>query len=464
MAKASTPPPPGRHPVISLVVAVLRVVMISLVMFPAFAPVWMGYGWRGYLQDNTTFDTCNGNIDESYFPHPDWDAWGDTYHIRMIASTSTSFLVALFAGVGMKYVPNAPAFVTHARCWLMLNWVLAAMWTFGRAYQWCDSTSPNPGTWLWNLRQVVWAASATYLTFLLRMRIVALQSAQGEAGHHMNWMFVIVALQCVVLLGVTACVVIRLTTGVSRDWFGTIAHTLLTILLALTVFGLALAIDAFKNPLRAAQHIAKQTIGRRGMEAQRSFRTVRWELMVTLFCGVTSVLAFATEFASHVLYVYHREQHDYIYEIFKTFFYGLDMVANAAVVLLLSGLVRIRQPVRTTGTYTSCTAGTKEWDENVKELADRGITLGALLGFYSGLGQRYMPHFNPDMHSTADVVRQAIIPLTATNSNFGPCALSTQLMGGASIRAQCMVTHAWSNKFADLIAAIVADALGLLTY
>jgi hypothetical protein len=176
------------------------------------------------------------------------------------------------------------------------------------------------------------------------------------------------------------------------------------------------------------------------------------------------VLAVVTELASHVLYVYHPGEHDYIYEIFKTFFYGFDMVANTAVVLLLSGLVRIHQPVRAAGEDMSYASGSKEWDEKVKELAERGITLGALLGFYAELGQRYMPHFNPDVHSTADVVRQAIIPLTATNPDFGPCALSTQLMGGASIQAQCMVTHAWSNKFADLIAAIVADALGLLTH
>jgi hypothetical protein len=165
------------------------------------------------------------------------------------------------------------------------------------------------------------------------------------------------------------------------------------------------------------------------------------------------VLALATEFA-----------------FIKTFLYGLDLVANASVVLLVSGLVRIRQPVRSSGIHltgiriSTEPSGSKEWDDKVKELAERGITLEALLDFYSGLGQHYMLHFNPDVHSTADVVRQAIIPLTASTSTYGPCALSTLFMDGASIPAQCMVTHSWSNKFADLIAAIVADALGLSTY
>jgi len=302
------------------------------------------------------------------------------------------------------------------------------------------------------------------------MRVVALQRAQGEKVH-MKRMSVVIALQCVVLLGVSACVVVRLTTAVAQDWFGTLAQTLLSIILALTVVGLAMAAHAFRSPLRVAQHVAQQTVGRRGEEALRSYRSVRRQLMATLFCGVTTVLALGTEFASHVLFVYHRDEHDYIYEIFKTFFYGFDLVVNAAVILLLSGLVRVHQPSRFAGKCTTNSAKSftdtlehTQWNNKVKELSERGITLGALLGFYAGLGQRYMPHFNPDVHSTADVVRQAIIPLTANNSEFGPCALSTQLMGGTSIPAQCMVTHAWSNKFADLIAAIVADALGLSTY
>jgi len=105
-----------------------------------------------------------------------------------------------------------------------------------------------------------------------------------------------------------------------------------------------------------------------------------------------------------------------------------------------------------------------EWDRKVAELANRGFTLGALLDFYMGLGLRYMPHFDPDAHSTDDVVRQAIIPATAADPTFGPCALATKLMEGRPTLAQRMVTHTWCNKFADLIAAVVADALDQTTY
>ena len=54
----------------------------------------------------------------------------------------------------------------------------------------------------------------------------------------------------------------------------------------------------------------------------------------------------------------------------------------------------------------------KVWEEKVKELAGRGITIRQLLDFYSRLGQDIMYHFDPDESTTHDVVRQAIIPMS----------------------------------------------------
>merc|ERR1719277_260186 len=94
----------------------------------------------------------------------------------------------------------------------------------------------------------------------------------------------------------------------------------------------------------------------------------------------------------------------------------------------------------------------------VQELAHRGFTLRKLLEFVEGLttGQKYMPHFDEDVHTTNDVVRQAIIPATREAA----CAMATQMMGGKPVRPQKMVTHCWGNRFIDLVAAVVADALG----
>ncbi|CAJ1365858.1 unnamed protein product [Effrenium voratum] len=52
------------------------------------------------------------------------------------------------------------------------------------------------------------------------------------------------------------------------------------------------------------------------------------------------------------------------------------------------------------------------WNEKVRELAGRGLTLRQLLDFYADLvGQpQMMPHFDPNLSTTHDVVRHAIIP------------------------------------------------------
>ena len=57
--------------------------------------------------------------------------------------------------------------------------------------------------------------------------------------------------------------------------------------------------------------------------------------------------------------------------------------------------------------------GQAAWDLKVQELADRGICLCQLLDFYALLGKSVMPGFHPARSTTNDVVRQAIIPLSA---------------------------------------------------
>lgn len=96
------------------------------------------------------------------------------------------------------------------------------------------------------------------------------------------------------------------------------------------------------------------------------------------------------------------------------------------------------------------------WSEKVRELADRGLTLEKLLDFYDQLRRgKAMPHFDPALHSTHDVVREVIIPRTASSGR----AYAELMMGGKPTRPDKMVTHNWSNKFRDLVAAVVADAL-----
>lgn len=100
------------------------------------------------------------------------------------------------------------------------------------------------------------------------------------------------------------------------------------------------------------------------------------------------------------------------------------------------------------------------WDSKVHELAERGITLAALLRFYRELGKSYMPHFDARRHTTGDVVRAAIIPLSRESCSD----LAYVLMDGVRTRPSRMVTHNWGNLFRDLVAAVFADALGDTEY
>eukprot|EP00929_Paragymnodinium_shiwhaense_P014955 TRINITY_DN12295_c0_g1_i1.p1 TRINITY_DN12295_c0_g1~~TRINITY_DN12295_c0_g1_i1.p1 ORF type:complete len:811 (-),score=73.63 TRINITY_DN12295_c0_g1_i1:330-2762(-) len=109
-------------------------------------------------------------------------------------------------------------------------------------------------------------------------------------------------------------------------------------------------------------------------------------------------------------------------------------------------------------------SGHAEWDAKVRELGLRGFTLAALLDFYWSLGSvDVMPHFDRRAHTTADVVRQAIIP-TTRGTQYGDCSLSMLIMQGQQVLPNRLVTHTWSNLFSHLVAAIVADALDSPTY
>ena len=101
-----------------------------------------------------------------------------------------------------------------------------------------------------------------------------------------------------------------------------------------------------------------------------------------------------------------------------------------------------------------------DWEKKTRELANRGISLEDLLAFYKNLGDTVMQSFQPSVHTTTDVVRLAIIPLTASS-----CSSYAQLVNkGAKVLPKKMVTHNWSNLFRDLLASVISDALGEHTF
>ena len=106
------------------------------------------------------------------------------------------------------------------------------------------------------------------------------------------------------------------------------------------------------------------------------------------------------------------------------------------------------------------TAEEQDWEKKTRELANRGISLEELIVFYKGLGDTIMPSFQPSVHTTNDVVRLAIIPLT-----FSSCSSYAELVNkGEKVLPKKMVTHNWSNLFRDLLASVIADAVGEHTF
>lgn len=98
------------------------------------------------------------------------------------------------------------------------------------------------------------------------------------------------------------------------------------------------------------------------------------------------------------------------------------------------------------------------WHSAVEDLANRSLTVNELVDFYGqlGAGGRAMPHFCPSASTTADVVRQAIIPLSRQGST-GSFFAAQECSGRHPPKR--MVTHCWSNLFLHLVASVVSDAL-----
>mmetsp|Transcript_106636 Transcript_106636/g.340273 ORF Transcript_106636/g.340273 Transcript_106636/m.340273 type:complete len:525 (-) Transcript_106636:549-2123(-) len=152
---------------------------------------------------------------------------------------------------------------------------------------------------------------------------------------------------------------------------------------------------------------------------------------------------------------------------------ALDSLTNIILVILLSGALRretdddkaaqeaglrcAEKQRRSAAAYEVC--ADVGWQGAVETLAHRGFTLDKLLAFYKRLPE-LMPHFSPDVHTTNDVVRQAIIPESADQK----CSMALKMMDGKTVRPQKMVTHNWSNLFRDLVACIVSDALNESTF
>eukprot|EP00929_Paragymnodinium_shiwhaense_P078678 TRINITY_DN40801_c0_g1_i1.p1 TRINITY_DN40801_c0_g1~~TRINITY_DN40801_c0_g1_i1.p1 ORF type:complete len:684 (+),score=84.20 TRINITY_DN40801_c0_g1_i1:268-2052(+) len=147
---------------------------------------------------------------------------------------------------------------------------------------------------------------------------------------------------------------------------------------------------------------------------------------------------------------------------------GISYYINTFALIILSGACRRmpeqealaaeaeveRQRRRGEAALSYAACEDRIWQSQVEEMAHRAFTLQELLNFYSRLPV-LMPHFDPQKHTTTDVVSGAIIPDSADLKS----AYATRMMAGRCLRPNVMVTHNWGNLFRDLCAVMVAHAL-----
>lgn len=154
---------------------------------------------------------------------------------------------------------------------------------------------------------------------------------------------------------------------------------------------------------------------------------------------------------------------------------SVDALTNAVSVAMLSGLLwqsipqsLAKPPAPCTTPFSEARRASRasvdpEWALTVAELAGRGFSLARLLDFLELLlGGVVMPSFVARRSTTNDVVRLAVVPFSRVGS--GGRAMATLWNRGESVLPQKMVTHCWNNIFLNLVAALVADGLGISTY
>eukprot|EP00929_Paragymnodinium_shiwhaense_P078679 TRINITY_DN40801_c0_g1_i2.p1 TRINITY_DN40801_c0_g1~~TRINITY_DN40801_c0_g1_i2.p1 ORF type:complete len:568 (+),score=90.77 TRINITY_DN40801_c0_g1_i2:426-2129(+) len=212
--------------------------------------------------------------------------------------------------------------------------------------------------------------------------------------------------------------------------------------------------EQFRRTLVELRKAIHTPWGEQRQEMLRRFHTIAWLEFLAAALNLTFVLGL-TFFAA-------RGDTQYFDQV------GISYYINTFALIILSGACRRmpeqealaaeaeveRQRRRGEAALSYAACEDRIWQSQVEEMAHRAFTLQELLNFYSRLPV-LMPHFDPQKHTTTDVVSGAIIPDSADLKS----AYATRMMAGRCLRPNVMVTHNWGNLFRDLCAVMVAHAL-----
>lgn len=368
----------------------------------------------------------------------------------------------------------AADYVAAVRFQVLLIWVIAGLFVVSAELAWCGALPPGlrgeslRTVVLHVIRDASWLSWAWTLD-LIRRHLVKLEQAFSES---LRTGALKAATGCLVLAAVVASLVQVFAETLSQ----TFAAQMCTTVIAVGAFLLCTVMvsEGFRLSLLFAQAEAAECGDEDrelAQQAVRLARRLRFEAPLSLLPIIPAiVLQLLTHPARRGSFQVGAASPAVAAHL-------VSLISTARLLIVLSGIAtyplaelccrRRRQARRAPSSGSAGPAwrtGNAEWDGKVRELAARGTSIRALLRFYQRLGSpRLMPDFDPSRHTTADVVRRAIIP-SSRGQDWPNGALATKLMRGRETVPTCMVTHTWSNLFSHLVAAVVADALGVPEY
>jgi len=347
------------------------------------------------------------------------------------------------------------------------------------------------------IRSLFHAAAGTWLVWLLRALVAGLEDVRYT--RHVTWLAALASVSLLVvsvLVGITTPFLDNMEANL-LDKLYYVAFALMSCWGAALTIAVFVVVAAFAEPLKEAVRLAAEADSHDAEQLQLFVRTGYRNVASTVVCAFATFISLLMVTSEAFLAMFVDDGMTRALSLAFAACRPIDAGLKGVSILMLGGLwpgLRVAGAVARDAILSSprrvqklspwqgqgmtisctqscmspsCTAPTQAWSDTVEDLSLRAVTLEALLDFYVELKQDLMPNFNPMVHTTHDVVRQAIIPRSRRGMPDGdgtPCALASILMHGQPTAPEYMVTHHWGNKFADLIAAIVGKALGLRSF
>ena len=409
-----------------------------------------------------------------------WDtsSYG-VYGSKVAALKDDSFFIALMVSTGIAglaamwlYVIAPTAHTLLAAIFLCLNWVEGLV-TLSYIAAGKGKTLEEGWTWtslLFPLRLFLILCEFVGLQFVIQNRLQSLWPALNRPGCKV-WLARFLRMEIAgVCLGISSYFSLSSSSG-SNIWFWVnqcFAMFMWVVPTCFLIWSVLVTVTLFRVVLMFQK--ALDLARKQGLAVATTFQACRGRSILQC-SGVIISLTTSLMLYSSLLYII--EFHDIVIVS-----QCVNLLVNAAGIILLSGASSLITSQRTLRfpplrcCRCPCRFGVScrrsnlkigeenDWEKKTRELANRGISLEELLAFYKSLGDTVMQSFQPSVHTTTDVVRLAIIPMTASS-----CSSYAQMVNkGEKVLPKKMITHNWSNLFRDLLASVISDALGEHTF